>query len=297
LRLDDIQLSGKLRALQQLFQECGLGASSAASSDDDLLEEAPTGQHRCLLFAQSKAMLDLVQEHLIKGSGISSLRLDGSTPTQQRQLIADQFNQDPTIDILLLTTSVGGLGLTLTGADTVIFLEHDWNPSKDMQAMDRARRLGQKKTVHVYRLITQDTLEEKIMSLQQFKKNVSNAVISADNKSIGSMGTDQLLDLFQAPDPANPAGNVQTVRVIVCCACFTVGSTFSLVSAWLFFMAVARVLRGGTVKPHVPAPVLISFLACVLFGCVAGRLGSGVTKGSHADGRGGLGRVPVRRRV
>jgi len=210
LRLDDIQLSGKLRALQQLFQECGLGASSAASSDDDLLEEAPTGQHRCLLFAQSKAMLDLVQEHLIKGSGISSLRLDGSTPTQQRQLIADQFNQDPTIDILLLTTSVGGLGLTLTGADTVIFLEHDWNPSKDMQAMDRAHRLGQKKTVHVYRLITQDTLEEKIMSLQQFKKNVSNAVISADNKSIGSMGTDQLLDLFQAPDPANPAGNVQT---------------------------------------------------------------------------------------
>ena len=180
-------------------------------------------------------MLDLVQEHLIKGSGISSLRLDGSTPTQQRQLIADQFNQDPTIDILLLTTSVGGLGLTLTGADTVIFLEHDWNPSKDMQAMDRAHRLGQKKTVHVYRLITQDTLEEKIMSLQQFKKNVSNAVISADNKSIGSMGTDQLLDLFQAPDPANPAGNVQTVRVIVCCACFTVGSTFSLVSAWLFF--------------------------------------------------------------
>ena len=82
------------------------------------------------------------------------MRLDGSVPAAKRQSVANTFNNDPTVDLLLLTTAVGGLGLTLTGADTVIFVEHDWNPSKDRQAMDRAHRIGQTKCVNVYRLIT-----------------------------------------------------------------------------------------------------------------------------------------------
>lgn len=82
-----------------------------------------------------------------------------------RQSVVKRFNEDPSIDVLLLTTQVGGLGLNLTGADTVIFVEHDWNPMKDLQAMDRAHRIGQKKVVNVYRLITRGTLEEKIMGL------------------------------------------------------------------------------------------------------------------------------------
>lgn len=98
--------------------------------------------------------------------------------------------------MLLLTTSVGGLGLNLTSADTVIFLEHDWNPMKDLQAMDRAHRLGQTKTVNVYRLITKGTLEEKIMGLQRFKLHVANTVINADNASLKAMDTSQLLSLF-----------------------------------------------------------------------------------------------------
>jgi TATA-binding protein-associated factor len=68
-----------------------------------------------------------------------------------------------------MTTAVGGLGLTLTGADVVIFLEHDWNPMRDLQAMDRAHRLGQTRTVNVYRLILRSTIEESIMNLQRFK--------------------------------------------------------------------------------------------------------------------------------
>lgn len=80
-----------------------------------------------------------------------------------KEQLSLRFNNDPSIDILLLTTHVGGLGLNLTGADTVIFVEHDWNPMKDLQAMDRAHRIGQKKVVNVYRLITRGTLEEKIM--------------------------------------------------------------------------------------------------------------------------------------
>lgn len=84
----------------------------------------------------------------------------------------------------------------MTGADTVIFVEHDWNPMKDLQAMDRAHRIGQKKVVNVYRLITRKSLEEKIMGLQKFKLLTANTVVSDENASMETMGTDQLLDLF-----------------------------------------------------------------------------------------------------
>ena len=94
--------------------------------------------------------------------------------------------------------------MTLTGADTVIFVEHDWNPMKDLQAMDRAHRLGQKKVVNVYRLITRDTLEANIMGLQQFKMNIANSVVTQQNKSMESMDTDRILDLF-GPAAAEPA--------------------------------------------------------------------------------------------
>jgi len=80
---------------------------------------------------------------------------------------------------MIMTTAVGGLGLNLTGADTVIFMEHDWNPMKDLQAIDRAHRIGQVRTVNVYRLILRDTLEQKIMSLQSFKKNLAKNLIQS----------------------------------------------------------------------------------------------------------------------
>ena len=92
---------------------------------------------------------------------------------------------------------MGGLGLNLTGADTVIFVEHDWNPMKDLQAMDRAHRIGQKKVVNVYRLITRNTLEEKIMSLQKFKLHTARTVITTDNSSMASMQTDQVSPIVQ----------------------------------------------------------------------------------------------------
>jgi len=122
-------------------------------------------QHRVLIFCQMKQMLDLIETDLFKQlmPSVTYMRLDGSTDASKRHAIVQTFNSDPSIDCLLLTTHVGGLGLTLTGADTVIFVEHDWNPMKDLQAMDRAHRIGQKKVVNVYRLITKGTLEEKIM--------------------------------------------------------------------------------------------------------------------------------------
>lgn len=191
--LDDIHHAAKLPALKQLLLDCGIGTPAS-----DVEPEAVVSQHRALVFCQLKKMLDIVEQDLLKRHlpAVTYLRLDGSVPPHQRHAIVTRFNNDVSIDLLLLTTAVGGLGLNLTGADTVIFVEHDWNPMKDLQAMDRAHRIGQKKVVNVYRLITRDTLEEKIMGLQKFKLLTANTVISSENAAMETMGTDQLLDLF-----------------------------------------------------------------------------------------------------
>lgn len=181
-------------------------------------------------------MLDIVENDLFKAlmPCVTYMRMDGSTDVTKRHAVVQTFNSDPSIDCLLLTTHVGGLGLNLTGADTVIFVEHDWNPMKDLQAMDRAHRLGQKKVVNVYRLIMRGTLEEKIMGsvfisypfrcqygprltayisacirLQRFKLNIASSVVTQQNSDLTSLGTDQILDLFQvsASGPVAPASS------------------------------------------------------------------------------------------
>ncbi len=109
---------------------------------------------KMLVFFQLKSTIDF----LIKETKITNyLRLDGSVLVVQRDDIVERFNTKP-VPYLFLSTAIGGLGLNLTIADTVIFYEHDWNPFNDLQAMDRAHRLGQKKTVNVFRLIAKDTI-------------------------------------------------------------------------------------------------------------------------------------------
>ncbi|XP_063229477.1 TATA-binding protein-associated factor 172 [Bacillus rossius redtenbacheri] len=195
--LSDIQHAAKLPALKQLLLDCGIGVPPAETPCELMIN-----QHRALIFCQLKAMLDILEKDLFKTHmpSVSYLRLDGSIPPGMRHSVVARFNNDPSIDVLLLTTQVGGLGLNLTGADTVIFVEHDWNPMKDLQAMDRAHRIGQKKVVNVYRLITNGTLEEKIMGLQKFKMMTANTVINHENASMETMGTEQLLDLFSFND-------------------------------------------------------------------------------------------------
>ncbi|EFI28392.1 Mot1 [Coprinopsis cinerea okayama7 len=205
--LRDIQNAPKLLALKQLLMDCGIGSPPALAADSQKSEliDAPTdtsgtfSQHRVLIFCQMKQMLDIIETDLFKPHmpSVTYMRLDGSTDANKRHAIVQTFNSDPSIDCLLLTTHVGGLGLTLTGADTVIFVEHDWNPMKDLQAMDRAHRIGQKKVVNVYRLITKGTLEEKIMGLQRFKLNIANSIVNQQNSGLSSMDTDQVLDLFR----------------------------------------------------------------------------------------------------
>ncbi|KAL7626668.1 TATA-binding protein-associated factor mot1 [Parahypoxylon ruwenzoriense] len=197
--VEDPSHAPKLTALKDLLVDCGIGIEGT-DSNDPLYQ--PIKPHRALIFCQMKEMLDMVQNTVLKRMlpSVSFLRLDGSVEANKRQDIVNKFNKDPSYDCLLLTTSVGGLGLNLTGADTVIFVEHDWNPQRDLQAMDRAHRIGQKKVVNVYRLITRGTLEEKILSLQAFKIDVASTVVNQQNAGLGTMDTDQILDLFNLGD-------------------------------------------------------------------------------------------------
>ncbi|KAE8132092.1 hypothetical protein BDV38DRAFT_225080 [Aspergillus pseudotamarii] len=202
----DVAHAPKLSALRDLLLDCGIGVDPP--SEGDLGTGASyVSPHRALIFCQMKEMLDIVQSEVLKKllPSVQYLRLDGSVEATKRQDIVNRFNTDPSYDALLLTTSVGGLGLNLTGADTVIFVEHDWNPQKDIQAMDRAHRIGQKKVVNVYRLITRGTLEEKILNLQRFKIDVASTVVNQQNAGLNTMDTDQLLDLFNLGETAENA--------------------------------------------------------------------------------------------
>jgi TATA-binding protein-associated factor len=194
----DLSHSPKLAVLRELLIDSGVAVEPGVKRDED---EAPDtfddqGGHRFLVFAQLKSLLDLVESQVLAPLAVSSLRIDGSVDAAVRFKRVQQFNADPTIPVMLLTTAVGGLGLNLTAADTVVFLEHDWNPQQDLQAMDRAHRLGQRRAVNVYRLLVRGTLEEQIMSLQRFKLDVAAAVVNTDNMSMASMDTGNVLDLF-----------------------------------------------------------------------------------------------------
>lgn len=156
--------------------------------------------HRALVFSQLPSMLDAIEDGLLKPHMpcVRYCRIDGNVPAKDRTRLAEKFNSDGNIDLALLTTGIGGLGLTLTGADTVIFIDHDWNPMRDLQAMDRAHRLGQRKTVHVFRLLAKDTLEEKIMNHQRFKVRVAETVVTQDNARLSSTASGGLLDVLEA---------------------------------------------------------------------------------------------------
>ncbi|KAF1805764.1 hypothetical protein FB192DRAFT_1276263 [Mucor lusitanicus] len=214
--IHSISNAPKLQALKQLLGECGIGVTTTESdSDPAAMAIGAVSQHRALIFCQLKPMLDIIENDLFKTlmPTVSYLRMDGSVDASKRHEMVQKFNADPSIDVLLLTTHVGGLGLNLTGADTVIFVEHDWNPMKDLQAMDRAHRIGQKKVVNVYRLITRGTLEEKIMGLQKFKLNIANSIVNQQNSGLHSMDTDQILDLFNVGnEDASSSNNKKKAR-------------------------------------------------------------------------------------
>ncbi|KAI0377847.1 SNF2 family N-terminal domain-containing protein [Hypomontagnella monticulosa] len=151
--------------------------------------------HKTLLFSQGTQMLDILEVFVKRLGYIKYLRMDGGTAIKDRQSLVDQFNNTPDIDLFLLTTRVGGLGVNLTGASRVIIFDPDWNPSNDIQARERAWRLGQKKEVTIYRLMTAGTIEEKMYHRQIFKQFLSNKVLK-DPKQVTTFQLKDLHDLF-----------------------------------------------------------------------------------------------------
>ncbi|KAK8849134.1 SNF2 family N-terminal domain-containing protein [Apiospora arundinis] len=155
--------------------------------------------HKTLLFSQGVLMLDILEKFLRDLGNFRYLRMDGGTAVKNRQALVDEFNGDPELDVFLLTTKVGGLGVNLTGANRVVIFDPDWNPSTDVQARERAWRLGQKKDVTIYRLMLRGTIEEKIYHRQIFKQFLSNKVLK-DPKQRTALDLHNLHDLFTLGD-------------------------------------------------------------------------------------------------
>ncbi|KFP07189.1 DNA excision repair protein ERCC-6 [Calypte anna] len=155
--------------------------------------------HRVLFFTQSRQMLQIL-EVFVRGRNYSYLRMDGTTTIASRQPLITRYNEDRSIFIFLLTTRVGGIGVNLTGADRVIIYDPDWNPSTDTQARERAWRIGQKKQVTVYRLLTAGTIEEKIYHRQIFKQFLTNRVLK-DPKQRRFFKSNDLYELFTLSSP------------------------------------------------------------------------------------------------
>lgn len=143
---------------------------------DKLIRRLQAGGHRVLIFTQMTKVLDILEQFL-NIHGHKYLRLDGATKVEQRQIMTDRFNNDTRILCFILSTRSGGLGINLTGADTVIFYDQDWNPAMDKQCQDRCHRIGQTRDVHIYRLISEHTIEANILRKASQKQMLDDVVI------------------------------------------------------------------------------------------------------------------------
>lgn len=159
----------------------------------ELVDEVVESRRKVLIFSQFTQMLDIVSSAL-EERGIEHLYLSGKT--RNRQQLIDKFNTDPTIPVFLISLKAGGTGLNLTSADTVIIFDPWWNPGVENQAIDRTHRIGQTKTVNVYRLSTRGTIEEKIQALKQKKQLLFNAMVEESGDTFKKLTWDDVQDLF-----------------------------------------------------------------------------------------------------
>lgn len=178
-----------------LFVEDYEGDSGKFQLLKEVVEDSLTAGHRILLFSQFTSMLSFIREWLDE-AGINYLYLDGSTPADERMKLVRNFNSGDG-QIFLLSLKSGGTGLNLTGADTVIHYDPWWNPAVEDQATDRAYRIGQTKTVHVMKLVTHGTIEEKILNLKERKKQLVDAVIQTGETLLTKMTQQELAELFE----------------------------------------------------------------------------------------------------
>lgn len=192
---------------------------------DNLLKRLKKEKHRVLVYSQFTEVLDLLEDFMFV-RGHKFVRLDGSSKLDDRRDMVDAFQTDLSIFVFLLSTRAGGLGINLTAADTVIFYDSDWNPTMDAQAMDRAHRLGQTRPVTVYRLVTRNSVEERILLRAKQKGTMQNLVIQGGRFNLNPDEADEIfnsrpsemLDLLMDDtqlDKVNKADSAKKKRMII----------------------------------------------------------------------------------
>ncbi|XP_050371450.1 protein PHOTOPERIOD-INDEPENDENT EARLY FLOWERING 1 isoform X2 [Argentina anserina] len=172
-----------------------------------LLRKLKSEGHRALIFTQMTKMLDVL-EAFINLYGYTYMRLDGSTPPEERQTLMQRFNTNSKFFLFILSTRSGGVGINLVGADTVIFYDSDWNPAMDQQAQDRCHRIGQTREVHIYRLISESTIEENILKKANQKRTLDNLVIQSGDYNTEFFKKLDPMELFSG-HKALPIKNMQ----------------------------------------------------------------------------------------
>ena len=180
----------------KLFLSDYEGGSSKLEQCMQIVEDAVQAGHKILLFSGYTSMFEIIKKEL-KQRNIKYFKLTGETKVSERIALVDEFNQNSDIKVFLISLKAGGTGLNLTGADMVIHYDPWWNQSAENQATDRAYRIGQKNNVQVYKLITNNSIEEKIYELQQKKSELIDDVLSNKTSFINKFTKEEIMQLFE----------------------------------------------------------------------------------------------------
>ena len=197
---DRIKILAELTKIRQICCDPELmtagysGESAKRESCLELIQSAIDGGHKILLFSQFTSMLELLEKDLHK-LGIDYYKITGQTSKEERIKLVHSFNENE-VPLFLISLKAGGTGLNLVGADVVIHYDPWWNLAAQNQATDRAHRIGQTKKVSVFKLIVKDTIEQKIIDMQNAKKDLADAILSGESKSLMNMSKEQLMELL-----------------------------------------------------------------------------------------------------
>lgn len=195
-----LELLAELTKIRQICCDPSLlfenyrGGSAKLEACMELIASAIEGEHKMLVFSQFTSMLAILEKRL-KDAQIPYYEITGATAKEERLNLVNRFNEDDT-PVFLISLKAGGTGLNLTGADVVIHYDPWWNLAAQNQATDRAHRIGQNKVVSVYKLIAKDTIEEKILKLQNDKQNLADAILRGEADSLPGMSREEMLQLL-----------------------------------------------------------------------------------------------------
>ena len=179
-----------------LFLSNYKGESSKLNQCIEVLKDAIASGHKILLFSGYSSMLEIIEGELRK-ENIKYFKLTGQTKVGDRIKLVEEFNSNDEIKVFLISLKAGGTGLNLIGADMVIHYDPWWNLSAENQATDRTYRIGQKKNVQVYKLITKDSIEERIYELQEKKANLAKELLSTEQTFLNKLTREDIMALFE----------------------------------------------------------------------------------------------------